>query len=72
MRFPEWVQSQEKGALKRIEREVGVGYTTLMRLNAGETITRYDVAKRISDATGGEVTVDELCDPTAGVGPEAA
>lgn len=72
MRFPEWVQTQERGALKRIERQTGVGYTTLMRLNSGDTIARYDVAKRISEATDGAVTVDELCDPAAGVGPEAA
>lgn len=64
MRFPEWVQTQERGALKRIERQTGVGYTTLMRLNSGDTIARYDVAKRISEATGGEVTIDDLCAPS--------
>jgi hypothetical protein len=63
MRFPAWVRTQPKGVLKDIERRTGVGYTTLMRLNAGESITRYDVAKRISDATAGAVSVEELCEP---------
>lgn len=62
MRFPEWARAQKSGTLKRIERETGVGYTTLMRLNAGETIARYDVAKRIADATDGAVSVEDLCE----------
>jgi hypothetical protein len=61
MRFPDWVEAQEKGALKRIERETGVGYTTLMRLRAGEAISRYDVAEKISKATGGAVSIQEIC-----------
>lgn len=61
MRFPEWVKSQPHGTLKRIERETGVGYNTLARLNRGETINRYDVAEKISEATDRAVSIDDLC-----------
>jgi transcriptional regulator with XRE-family HTH domain len=61
MTFDDWAKKQPHGTLKRLERELGVGYSTLMRLRRGEHIARYDVAKKISDATGGEVSVDEIC-----------
>lgn len=65
MRFSEWAKQQPRGALKRIEREHGVGYTTLARLVAGETLSNYAVAKKISDATGGQVSVADICEPLA-------
>jgi hypothetical protein len=63
MRFREWVDTQPKGTMTRIQRETGLGYTTIMRARRGEPIAHYETAKRISDATGGEVTVEELCEP---------
>jgi hypothetical protein len=65
MRFSEWVEGQPRGAMKRLERETGVGYNTLARLRRGETLRRYDVAKTLSDATGGAVSVADLCEPDA-------
>lgn len=66
MRFPQWVARQPRGILKRIELEHGVGYNTLARVMRGEILTNYTVAKRISDATSGAVSVPELCEaPTA-------
>jgi hypothetical protein len=62
MRFPEWARQQPRGALKRIERDHGVGYNTLARLMRGETLANYTVAKKISDATDGAVTVAEICE----------
>jgi hypothetical protein len=70
MRFSEWVEEQPRGTLKQIERTTGVGYTTLQRLRAGERLSRYDLAKKISDATDGAVTVDEICSESTT--PEAA
>lgn len=63
MDFPSWAKAQPHGTLKRIEREQGVGYMTLYRLKRGERIDSYDLAARISKATGGEVSIDELCAP---------
>jgi hypothetical protein len=62
MDFPTWLKAQPRGTAKRIERETGVGSTTLQRcmqrIPAGP-----GVAKRISAATAGEVTPEELCFP---------
>lgn len=62
MRFDAWVRKQPRGTLKRLERDAGVGYMTLMRAMRGDLIATYAVAKRISDATGGAVSIDELCE----------
>lgn len=62
MRFDEWIRTQPHGTMKRLEHEMRVGYTTLQRLRAGERIRRYDIARRISDATGGAVTITDLCE----------
>ncbi len=66
MDFPTWVQSQPRGVLKRIERDCGIGYTTLHRLKRGARLDSYDLAKRLSAATGGEVTIDDLCGRSVG------
>lgn len=66
MRFPEWVKQQPRGVLKRIEREHDVGYNTLARLVRGETLSNYTVAKKISDATGGAVSIAEICEAAPG------
>lgn len=63
MDFPTWVSGQPRGVLKRIEREANAGYSTLNRLMRGERLDSYGLASRISEATGGEVTIDELCKP---------
>lgn len=65
MDFPTWAKAQPHGTLKRIEREHSVGYMTLYRLKNGGRLDSYDLAARISKATGGEVSIDELCAPRA-------
>ncbi|MCC7542380.1 MAG: hypothetical protein IT379_39545 [Deltaproteobacteria bacterium] len=72
MRFPEWVDSQGHGVMTRIQRDTGVGYTTLMRARRGELIGEYATAKRISEATGGAVSIAELCEPAEAVEQRAA
>lgn len=62
MRFPDWVEKQERGTLKRIERQHGVAYMTLMRASQGKAVS-YPIAEKLSAATGGEVSIAELCDP---------
>jgi hypothetical protein len=50
--------------LRRVSQRSGVSYTTVRRAAAGEILIKnYDVARKISDATGGAVSVDDLCNP---------
>lgn len=63
MYFWQWVDQQPKGTLTRIQRETGLGYTTLMRARRGEPIAQYETARVLSLATQGEVTIAELCKP---------
>lgn len=44
----------------RFAKKARVGYATIYRAAAGQPIKREKVAKKISRATGGEVTVPEL------------
>ena len=65
MGFGEWVGSQDRGVLKRLERETGVGYTTLGCIKNGRPASRR-VAALLSKATGGACSVLELmCPPGA-------
>jgi len=71
MLFPVWVRGDEssavpaqpRGTLKRIERETGVGYSTLQRAMRREPIVAYDTLVALSAATGGRVSIDELAHP---------
>ena len=63
MHFGTWAKRQPYGALMQISRDFKIGYTTIHRAICGESIIRHDVAKRLSEATGGAVTADELHDP---------
>jgi hypothetical protein len=62
MTFAEWVKDQPYGVMKRLEREHGFGYQTLSRVKRGERLKRYDIARRLSAATGGAVSIADLCE----------
>lgn len=58
----EYLATRPRGELTRIHRATGVAYSWLYRCAVGEhAFSRYSIAKKISDATGGAVSVDELC-----------
>lgn len=61
MRFPEWYASQPRGTGQRLVRELNIGTTTIHRLNQGGLVTAYELASKISAATGGAVSIEELC-----------
>lgn len=61
MDFPSWAEKQPHGALTQLARETGCAYVTLHRLKRGGRIDSYSLAERISRATGGEVSIDDLC-----------
>jgi len=71
MRLVEWVKSQPRGEISRIMRRAEVGSSTIVRhLRTGRPIVHYDTAQKISEATGGAVSIAELCEPQPK--PEAA
>lgn len=65
MRFSEYLEQAGHGEMKRLERETELGYMTLHRTKRGERIRDYLKAKVLSEATGGKVSIAELCDPEA-------
>ncbi len=65
MQLSHWIKREGRGAITRICRESGVAYSTIYTAYRGQRIGRYATAKAISDATGGEVTVEDLCTPQA-------
>jgi len=66
MRLHDWIEREGPGALSRLMRATGLAYSTVTYIARGRKCPRYETAKRISEATGGEVSIPELCDPDAG------
>lgn len=59
----EWVAREGSGAISRLSRETGLAYTTVFEAAHGRRAVRYETAKRISEATDGVVTIEEICEP---------
>jgi len=57
-----WAEKRGRGALSEIQGKTGYAYSTIHRAFRGLPVT-YPTAAGISLATGGEVTIPELCDP---------
>lgn len=47
----------------RLVRETGLAQRTIYAIRDGENRPRYATAKKISEATGGAVTIEDLCEP---------
>ncbi len=65
MRLREWLATQPKGTQARLVRETGLGETTVHLASCGRRVGRYETARKISEATGGAVSIAELCEPIA-------
>jgi DNA-binding transcriptional regulator YdaS (Cro superfamily) len=63
MQLYEWVDKRGHGEIARLCRESGVSNTTIHEAIRRAPISRYPIAKAISDATGGAVTPAELLAP---------
>lgn len=59
--FKAWLGKQPRGTIARLVREVPVSHTTLWNLRKGGRVDSYDLACRLSAATGGAVTAATLC-----------
>ncbi len=71
MQLSDWIAREGRGSVTRLMRETGLAYTTIHYAARGEAISQYDTAKRISVATGGEVSIKELCEPATHSAPAA-
>ena len=59
-----YVEQQERGALTRLQKSTGMSYAMLWKIATnGLRIKHYGVARRLSDATGGAVSIADLCEP---------
>lgn len=62
MTLDEYVRMRGRGTLTDLCKAADVSYTTLHKIKGGMRLKRWDIAKRISEATLGEVSVAELCE----------
>lgn len=62
MTLHEWIAAKGAGEISRLVRETGCAGTTFHDVLNGHALKRYDIAKKISDATGGKVSVADLCE----------
>ena len=67
MDFSTYVKQQikagDKGPKTRLMRETGLAWSTIMRAHSRLPLS-YPSARKLSEATGGLVSVAELCEPT--------
>lgn len=61
MRFAKWYENAPKGTYRRLHFDLGIASATIFKLRQGDVIDSYALASLISEATGGEVSVAELC-----------
>lgn len=57
-----WLEREGWGSRERLARKAGVSRMTI-RTGELREIRRIEIARKVSEATGGEVTVDELVPP---------
>ena len=69
MRLEEWVAKKVKAevttrsrVVKKLAADSGVSKVTLDYVLRGALMQKYDLARRVSEATGGEVSIQELCE----------
>jgi hypothetical protein len=65
MRLDQYRERHGRGVLRELGKrcEGRVSYTTIIAVANGLVLKNYEKARAISEATGGEVSVDELCSP---------
>jgi hypothetical protein len=66
MTLSDWLEAQPKGVLTRLARDSGLAYTTVFFVAHGGSVKTLDTARKLSDATGGAVSVEELCRQSTG------
>ena len=62
MNLKRYLEEEDAPSLQELAEKASVSYTTLKSVRRGMRLKTYDVAKRVSDATDGNVTIKELCE----------
>lgn len=62
MTLDKYLETPRALSLEELAEKSGVSYTTLKNVRRGMKLKLYNVAKAIQSATGGKVTVAELCE----------
>lgn len=65
MTLAEYLETRprKRGELRRLAQESGLDYSTVWRIaRRGDRLDSYSKAKRLSAATGGAVSIADLCD----------
>lgn len=61
--FDEWLAGQPSGTQTRIFKEIGISYGTQWKAQNRVPLGNYKTAKALSEETGGEVSIEALCEP---------
>jgi hypothetical protein len=64
MHLDDYIARHGHGTKARLSRQTGLDYTTIFKAAQRRPVRRYDTARRISEATDGEVSIAELCEPS--------
>lgn len=65
MTLSEYLETANKrGEMARLSREARLDYSTVWKIaQRGYRLRDYKKAKALSEATGGQVSIEELCEP---------
>lgn len=64
MQLRDWLEQQPAGVITRLHHDTKLACSTIHKIKRGTMVPSYRVAKILSDATGGEVTIADLCEPS--------
>lgn len=63
MRLADWLAADPARTIQKLSRDAVVAYPTAHKAAHGEPV-QYATAKKLSAATAGAVSIDELCEPS--------
>ena len=61
MTLYEWIETQPAGVITRLARAADCANSTIHDIVNGKPLRKFDLAERVSAATGGAVSAVELC-----------
>jgi hypothetical protein len=61
MLLEQWVNEEGPGAIVRLQVKTGLSYTAVQKAVRRTSSPDYETARRISEATKGQVSIAEIC-----------
>jgi hypothetical protein len=68
MTLKEWTRKEGRGSLVKLMYDTRISYNSLLGFVRGKPVGRYATARKISKATQGQVSIEELCNPNGDCG----